>query len=91
MGFFKQIWQDLFERGELPEGPEFDGPKDEAPQELRDAENRCPDVKFVKSCRAFYTRRGFLSEVQRNALRYAGTKNRRSNYWSGYEPDVDEG
>ena len=51
--------------------------KTEAPKELLDAEDRCPEVKFVKSCREFFERRGFLSEAQRNALTFSGTRNRR--------------
>jgi hypothetical protein len=85
MGIFKSLWTDMFDRGEpLPE--EEDMPDNPVPQELLDAEDRCPNVKFVKSCRAFFEKRGFLSDAQKNALRYAGTKNRRNNYWNGYEP-----
>lgn len=92
MGVFKRLWQELFESGEpLPEEMDMPEPEDNAPQELKDAEKRCPDVKFVKSCRAFYEKRGFLSDRQRNALRYTGTRNRRYNYWAGYDPGVDEG
>lgn len=86
MGIFKRLWQEWIESGEpLPE--EEDMPEDPAPQELRDAESRCPDVKFVQSCRAFYEKRGFLSAAQRNALRYTGTPNRRYNYENGYDPE----
>jgi hypothetical protein len=89
MGFFKSLWTELWESHEpLPE--EEDMPEDNVPQELKDAEARCPDVKFVQSCRAFYEKRGFLSAAQRNALRYTGTKNRRRNYSNGYEPEVDQ-
>lgn len=89
MGFFKNLWQELWESGEpLPE--EEDMPEDNAPQELKDAEARCPEVKFVQSCRKFFNERGFLSAKQRDALRYSGTKNRRYNYSNGYEPDSED-
>ena len=41
---------------------------DNAPVELKNAENRFPNSKFVKGCREFYIKRGFLSEKQRRAL-----------------------
>jgi len=83
MGIFKNIFQALFENGELPEGPDHDGPDNPTPQELLDAEDRCPDVRFVKSCRAFFEKRGFLSDKQKRALTFAGTRNRRSRQFHG--------
>lgn len=85
MGVFKSLWSDLF--GD--EEPDFqpDPPEDLVPKELRDAEARCPEVKFVQSCRAFFNRRGFLSASQRYHLRYSGTPNRRYN--QSYENDPE--
>lgn len=70
-----------------------DGQKVSVPQELLDAEERCPDVKFVQSCRKFFNSKGFLSESQRRALTFSGTPNRRArqfgfdNYEDGKEFD----
>lgn len=93
MGFFKQLFQDLFERGELSEGPEYDGPDNpvsSVPQELLDAETRVPHANFVKSCRAFFEKRGFLSVAQRRALTYAGTPNRRYRQFSDYDGEFGD-
>lgn len=87
MGFWKKWWEGSVENGdgEMPElMPE--PPKDWAPQELKDAEKRCPDVKFVQSCRSFYEKRGFLSNAQLDALRYSGTPNRRKRQFWRNEP-----
>lgn len=74
MGRTKSYFQ---EQEELNGEDEFLPDAPDAPQELLDAEERCPEVKFVQSCRAFFDARGFLSAAQRNALTYAGTPNRR--------------
>ena len=91
MGFWKKCWEALEGIGEdkMPE-PTPEPPKDWAPQELKDAEKRCPDVKFVQSCRSFYEKRGFLSNAQLDALRYSGTPFRRRNQAYGYDPIIDE-
>lgn len=86
MGIFKSLFQD---NQELEE-PEFMPDPTEVPKELLDAEDRCPNVKFVKSCRAFFDKKGFLSAAQRNALTYSGTPNRRYNQGNGYSPDYFE-
>lgn len=87
MGFFKRLFQD---KQELEEEPEFMPGPIEAPKELLDAEDRCPEVKFVKSCREFFDRRGFLSGAQRNALTYSGTPNRRYRQSNGYKASYYE-
>lgn len=92
MGFFKRLWTEMWESGEIEDAQfEPEPPIDNAPQELKDAEKRCPDVKFVQSCRAFYEKRGFLSDKQRNCLRYSGTPNRRHRQFYGHEPSHEDG
>lgn len=81
MGLFKGQRQENMENME-PEPEYYDDP-----QELLDAEERCPEVKFVKSCWAFYNKKGFLTGNQKNALKYAGTPNRKYRQRSGYDPE----
>jgi hypothetical protein len=83
VGIFKSIYTENMESADM-EDPSM--PENEAPKELLDAEERCPEVKFVKSCREFFDRRGFLSVAQRNALRYSGTPYRRQRQHYGDEP-----
>ncbi len=89
MGILKRIWQDLFESNPEPEffpdAPPMSG-LEEGPQELLDAEARCPESKFVQSCRDFFDDRGFLSAKQLNALTYSGTPNRRRQQFNGWDP-----
>lgn len=85
MGRFKTLWTEAQELlGDLLDDMQ-DG-DEPGPKELIAAEKRCPDVKFVKSCREFFNKRGFLSEKQRNALTYAGTPNRKRRYFCGDDP-----
>lgn len=85
MGVIKSLESERLETEEET-GPDIDHPENEVPTELLAAEARCPQVAFVKSCRAFFNKRGFLSEKQRNALRYAATPHRRTRYWNGMDP-----
>lgn len=81
MGFFKWLFTEQQEQAD----PSDDMPESEpvVPQELLDAERRCPNVKFVNSCRAFFEKRGFLSAAQRRALTFSGTPFRRERQF-GY-------
>lgn len=92
MGIIKKLEQELIENhiyDESMNGPEFDGPDDSTPKELLDAEERCPEIKFVQSCRAFFEKRGFLSVAQKRALTFSGTPNRRSRQFGWESPDDD--
>jgi len=71
----------------------FGEPEDPTPKELLDAEQRVPHSAFVQSCRAFFDKRGFLSDKQKRALTFAGTPNRRQRQfspWFGYDSDGDD-
>lgn len=82
--------QEMFERytklSVVPSEPSA-SPTTEVPQELLDAENRCPEVKFVQDCREFFNQRGFLSVKQRSALTFSGTPNRRHRQFCGWDPE----
>lgn len=91
MGIYKSIWADEMDHSAPQEEPGPDEP--EAPKELLDAERRCPNVKFVKSCREFFERRGFLSDAQKRALTFSGTSFRRArqfNHFTPYDDDFED-
>ena len=95
VGRMKDQVIDAMEAGEpdLYDDDFGDMPEDEAPKELKDAEERVPHSAFVQSCRAFFEKRGFLSDKQKRALTFAGTPNRRRRQfgpWFGYDSNGDD-
>lgn len=71
MGYFSNLMIEMMENAEMEDPNEgiTSFAANEYEEALEQAEERIGDTKFFKSCLAFYTRNGFLTEKQIYALK----------------------